>query len=495
MCEQCSPIASEFRQAFRTATTPSAVVTGATVDAVAAHTEDGLENAWVFFLTPVGNGDVTFTLTAGVACDAGGICTAAGTTLTEVPAPRTVPGPGGDDGEGTSSTDLTASFSSMPSEHGGPGKLFTFELTFNEAPPVGYEKLRDDAFTVSGGEVRKAQRLERPSNIRWLITVEPFGWGDVSLTLPGGRACTATGAICTDDDRMLANSPNATVQGSAALYVADAIAVEGTDAMLDFAVIHDRASTLTVTVDYATSNGTATEDEDYTATSGRLTFAPGDIAKTVSVPVLDDAKDEGHQETMTLTLSNASNARIADGTATGTIENSDPLQQAWIARFGRTVASEIVDGITDRLATTGGGSEVRIAGVTLERDGASWTERDGDETTGAGDAEEGTGFELGAGLAYQGAGITIEGKVRTLVAHDDSAYEEWGASASVRVDPAADGRGMSLTLSDAGSRTWRGGARWKVSGAASLSLEGTREERGRDEASTNALMLRASLRF
>ena len=317
----------------------------------------------------------------------------------------------------------------------------------------------------------------------------------MSLTLPGGRACTATGAICTDDDRMLANSPNATVQGSAALYVADAIAVEGTDAMLDFAVIHDRASTLTVTVDYATSNGTATEDEDYTATSGRLTFAPGDIAKTVSVPVLDDAKDEGHQETMTLTLSNASNARIADGTATGTIENSDPLQQAWIARFGRTVASEIVDGITDRLATTGGGSEVRIAGVTLERDGASWTERDGDETTGAGDAEEGTGFELGAGLAYQGAGITIEGKVRTLVAHDDSAYEEWGASASVRVDPAADGRGMSLTLSDAGSRTWRGGARWKVSGAASLSLEGTREERGRDEASTNALMLRASLRF
>ena len=267
---------------------------------------------------------MTFTLTAGVACDAGGICTAAGTTLTEVPAPRTVPGPGGDDGEGTSSTDLTASFSSMPSEHGGPGKRFTFELTFNEAPQVGYEKLRDHAFTVSGGEVRKAQRLERPSNIRWLITVEPFGWGDVSLTLPGGRACTATGAICTDDDRMLVNSPNATVQGSAALYVADANAVEGTGAMLDFAVILDRASTLTVTVDYATSNGTTTEDEDYTATSGRLTFAPGDIAKTVSVPVLDDAKDEGHQETMTLTLSNASNARIADGTGTAASTGEEP---------------------------------------------------------------------------------------------------------------------------------------------------------------------------
>ena len=36
--------------------------------------------------------------------------------------------------------------------------------------------MHDHSFTVSGGTVRKAQRLERPSNIRWRITVEPFGW-------------------------------------------------------------------------------------------------------------------------------------------------------------------------------------------------------------------------------------------------------------------------------------------------------------------------------
>ena len=64
----------------------------------------------------------------------------------------------------------------------------------------------------------------------------------------------------------------------------------------------------------------------------------------------------------------------------------------------------------------------------------------------AGDAEEGTGFELGAGLRYQGDGITIEGTVRTLVAHNDSAYEEWGASGAIRIDPGAGGRGLSLTV-------------------------------------------------
>ena len=90
-----------------------------------------------------------------------------------------------------------------------------------------------------------------------------------------------------------------------ALSVADARAEEGVDATLDFAVTLDRAPTGAVTVEYATSDGTATAGEDYTATSGTLTFAAGETQKTVPVPVLDDAIDEG-EETLTLRLSNAS---------------------------------------------------------------------------------------------------------------------------------------------------------------------------------------------
>ena len=104
----------------------------------------------------------------------------------------------------------------------------------------------------------------------------------------------------------------------AALSVADARTTEGADATLEFAVLMNQAASGTVTVDFATADGTAQAGKDYTAANGTLTFAAGETRKTVSVPVLDDAHDEG-EETLTLTLSNASGARIADATATGTI--------------------------------------------------------------------------------------------------------------------------------------------------------------------------------
>ena len=82
--------------------------------------------------------------------------------------------------------------------------------------------------------------------------------------------------------------------------------------------LNSRNDCETATVKYQTEDGTATVGSDYTSTSGTLTFGPGETAKTVSVPVLDDSTDDG-QETFTLKLSDASGATIADETATGTI--------------------------------------------------------------------------------------------------------------------------------------------------------------------------------
>ena len=189
------------------------------------------------------------------------------------------------------------------------------------------------------------------------------------------------------------------VLAPAALSVADAEAEEGTDATLDFAVTLNREAAGTVTVGYATENGTATAGSDYTATSGTLTFAPGETEKTVSVPVLEDDHDEG-SETLTLRLTSASGATIADGEATGTITNSDAIPQAWLARFGRTVTGQVLDAVEARLASPReAGAQASLAGQALPSwrggDGAAAANDDGEAAVAAAREEA----EARAGLA------------------------------------------------------------------------------------------------
>ena len=108
--------------------------------------------------------------------------------------------------------------------------------------------------------------------------------------------------------------------------MADATVEETSGASVDFTVRLDRSAPSPVTVDYATSDGTATAGADYTSASGTLTFAAGGDSKTIAVPMLEDSVDEG-SETFTMTLSNPSggNAHLFDAEATGTIENHDPF--------------------------------------------------------------------------------------------------------------------------------------------------------------------------
>ena len=404
--------------------TPSVTVTGASGLSVQTHTEDGLENAYVFFMTPDGDGDVTFALTTNAACASGGICTAGGTVLTQVPGPRTIPGPDDESlpavsvadgsaaegdavaftvslsaassrqvtvqyatsgGTATSGTDftaqsgtltfaanetsktvsvattddsvdeedetftltlsspanatlgdatatgtindndnaapLTASFSNMPPSHTGGD--FTFGLAFSENVELGYVTLRDTAFVVTGGEVKTAQRQQQGSNQEWTITVEPSGQGAVTITLPETTDCRAADAICTGDGRPLSHSLSSVVAGPViipAVSVSDASAAEG-DAVA-FTVSLSSASSRQVTVEYATSGGTATSGTDFTAESGTLTFAANETSKTVSVATTDDSVDED-DETFTLTLSSPANATLGDATATGTITDDD----------------------------------------------------------------------------------------------------------------------------------------------------------------------------
>ena len=243
---------------------------------------------------------------------------------------------------------LTASFESTPASHDGEN-AFTFTLTFSEDfGGLSYRTLRDRAFEVDRGTVRKARRRTRGSNRSWTIEVKPDGHGEVSIVLPQTTDCDATGAICTTAGRKLSQSVSVMVNGPVAFSVADGRVEENDGALLAFTVTLNRAETERLTVDYATSDGSAQAGVDYAAARGTLTFAPGETEKTVEVTVLDDSLDEG-EETLTLTLSRASGAVIADATATGTIVNSDPVPRAWLARFGRTVAKHVLEGVEKRM--------------------------------------------------------------------------------------------------------------------------------------------------
>ncbi|MBF4456501.1 VWA domain-containing protein, partial [Acinetobacter sp. SK-43] len=81
-------------------------------------------------------------------------------------------------------------------------------------------------------------------------------------------------------------------------------------------------TSLPVTVNYATANGTATSGTDYTSTSGTLTFAVGETSKTITIPILNDFKVE-NSENYTISLSSPTNATINTGSVTTSIIDDD----------------------------------------------------------------------------------------------------------------------------------------------------------------------------
>ena len=109
-------------------------------------------------------------------------------------------------------TPLTASFSGVPSSHDG-SSAFKFDLSFSENVKAGYQRIQDDAFTISGGNINQAQRKQQGSNQNWTITVEPDGNGTVSITLPETTDCDAAGAICTAGGKKLSGRVELTVNG------------------------------------------------------------------------------------------------------------------------------------------------------------------------------------------------------------------------------------------------------------------------------------------
>ena len=351
---------------FRTVRDHAFTVSGGSV-LKARRVAQGSNLQWEVGVEPTGEGDVTLTLDPSPECSAAhAICTEDGRRL-ETGLTVTVPGPE----EGPAQAVLEGEFANQPTAHDGASD-FEVWIGFNH-PITANKRKFPQAFEVTHGRVKRARRVGGRSDL-WKLTVKPAGVGAVTIVLPGGRACGSGGVPCakTGDGEgriPLSNSPAITVQGPAALSVADTSAREGPGETMDFTVSLDRPALRTLTVDYATRDGSAAAGEDYTATSGTLTFSLGQQSKTVPVPILDDTKDEG-EETFTLVLSNPVGGRIEDGTGVGTIENDDALQRAWLARFGRTVGGQALDAIAGRLDGAGG-TQVTVGGQALALDGGA----------------------------------------------------------------------------------------------------------------------------
>ncbi|WP_431302136.1 Calx-beta domain-containing protein [Sediminicoccus sp. BL-A-41-H5] len=172
-------------------------------------------------------------------------------------------------------------------------------------------------------------------------------------------------------------------------------------AMASFEVRLSAPATTTVTVDYATRAGTATE-ADFVAAAGTLTFAPGEQSKTVKVAIRGDALDEAN-EGFTLVLSNPQRATIADGMGVGTILDDDPAgadgrlslsgTRGADTLTGGAAADRISGGSGDDWLTGGAGSDVLIGGTGADRfhfsPGLAGTDRVTDFNTLDGGAAEG----------------------------------------------------------------------------------------------------------
>ncbi|MCU0535120.1 MAG: PQQ-dependent sugar dehydrogenase [Hydrococcus sp. Prado102] len=107
------------------------------------------------------------------------------------------------------------------------------------------------------------------------------------------------------------------------LSISNATVVEGQPGVGSavFTVTLSQASSSRVTVNFATSNGTAIAGSDYTSRNGTLTFNPGQTTQTIAIPILDNNINESN-ETFNVVLSNPSNAVLSDATGLGTISDT-----------------------------------------------------------------------------------------------------------------------------------------------------------------------------
>ena len=233
---------------------------------------------------------------------------------------------------------LTASVHSTPASHDGSA-AFTLELRFSEEPKTGfsYVTLRDHAFTVTGGTVTNARRLEPGKNARWQITVQPSGNADVTVSLAVTTDCDAPGAVCTSDGRILSTGvelvtpgpPNSAATGVPTISGTAQVGETLTAATTDISDA-DGLTNASYTYQWVSNDGTSDSDIADAAASA-YTLAAADAGKTIKVRVTF-TDDGGNEESLTSAATDA--VAAADSPATGAPTISGTAQVGETLRAG-----------------------------------------------------------------------------------------------------------------------------------------------------------------
>jgi hypothetical protein len=183
-------------------------------------------------------------------------------------------------------------------------------------------------------------------------------------------ACSGTGSCQV---KMSAPSAVTATFSPPSLSIDDVAVDEGdgesTNATFD--VTLSAVSVQTVTVNYATRDGTAIAGTDYRATSGTLTFTANQTHQTVAVPVLGDTKIEA-DKTFTVTLSGAEGSPISRAQGTALIRNDDFPALS----IDNATVTESDDGKTNAVFT------VSLSAPSLQTVTANYATADGTATAG-----------------------------------------------------------------------------------------------------------------
>ena len=277
---------------------------------------------------------------------------------------------------------LTAGLENAPSSHDGSSS-FTFDLRFSEELRVSYKTLRDHAFTVSGGTVKNAGRLEQGSNMGWRIEVRPNVNGDVTITLPATNDCDDTGAICTEDGRKLSSRLELAVSGpeSQQQQAVQNSQATGAPTITGKAQVGETltADTSGIADDDGLTNAAFSyqwlaDSTDIAGTTGSTyTLAEADEGKAISVKV-SFTDDAGNEEASTSAATDAVEAK-PNSPATGAPAISGTAQ------VGETLAAD-TSGIADEDGLTNAvfsyqwlADDSNISGAT----GETYTLADDDE--------------------------------------------------------------------------------------------------------------------